>query len=105
MRGEYPSANCTCSARSLGKLANIMANKGSANGVSLMSLQAWETLHSNPTIKPHYGMEFRSSFTAGGVCLFDWTQFKEDDIAREEEYKNHTKSRREDHLRRNGLES
>ena len=28
IKGEYPSANFTSSARSLGKIANMMANKG-----------------------------------------------------------------------------
>jgi hypothetical protein len=42
---EIPSGNFVASARALGKLGNIMANKG----YPLMSEESWENIHSNIT--------------------------------------------------------
>ena len=48
-KGEIPSANFHGNARSLGKLASIMANKGNeTNGEKrLLSQEAWEKMHDN----------------------------------------------------------
>ena len=47
--GEAVSALCSGNARGLAKLAAFMANKGSLNGEQLISEDAWEAAHEEPT--------------------------------------------------------
>merc|ERR1712003_588948 len=45
---ESPSTNGHCSARGMAKLAAAMANKGTFDGVEVLSEKAWEAMHANP---------------------------------------------------------
>ena len=48
-QGETSSVNGHCSARGLATLAAFMANKGEFKGVKLMSKEAWQAMHKDPT--------------------------------------------------------
>ena len=48
-KGEAPSANGNCNARGLAAIAAVMANKGELRGKTLLSREAWEEMHLNPT--------------------------------------------------------
>ena len=65
--GETPSANAHCSARGLARLAAVMADRGSATGISLMDEAAWEAMHHEPT---RSNMGIHTNFTQGGVAHF-----------------------------------
>ena len=69
-KGETSSANGNCSARGLALVAAAMANKGTFNGVKLLSNQAWEALHKGAIQAPIYGI-MPTNFTQGGVNEFD----------------------------------
>lgn len=69
--GEIPSVNGQCSARGLAKVAAMMANKGEFNGVQIMSETTWELLHDNPSDKILYPTNDLTSFTQGGVNIFN----------------------------------
>jgi len=68
-KGESPSANGNCSARGLAKVAAAMANKGSFEGKTILTREAWEALHADPTD----GVLVNNSikFTQGGVAQFE----------------------------------
>jgi len=68
-KGETSSANGNCSARGLAKVAAAMANKGTFNGVQILSNKAWEALHSEPTYENLWGL-LPTNFTQGGVEKF-----------------------------------
>ena len=63
-KGETSSANGNCSARGLAKVAAAMANKGTFNGVQILSNKAWEALHSEPTYENLWGL-LPTNFTQG----------------------------------------
>lgn len=51
LKGESASVNTITNARSLGKLAAFMANKGTLNGKQLMSRETWDAHHAGRTVK------------------------------------------------------
>ena len=74
-KAEFCSGTCQCTARGLGKLAAVMANKGEAmedGGQPLISASTWNEMHSKPTscIMEGFG-GIRTTFTQGGLaqCL------------------------------------
>jgi CubicO group peptidase (beta-lactamase class C family) len=68
-RGETPSANATCSARGLAKVAAMVAAGGSWQGREYLSENAWSALHANP-LKAEMGGVIPTRFTQGGVDSF-----------------------------------
>ena len=67
-RGETPSANGNCSARGLALVGAALANKGEHGGVSLLSPDGWEGLHSHAT--PGTMLGYQTHFTQGGVATW-----------------------------------
>jgi len=60
----------------MAKLAAAMANKGTFDGVEVLSQKAWSAMHANP--KPAKIGFLPTSFTEGGVNVFeDLTMFPE----------------------------
>lgn len=81
-RGETPSANASCSARGLAKIAAMMSAGGQWQGSEYFSKRAWEALHANP-LKADMGALLTTRFTQGGVdsftaCRPDSTQIERD---------------------------
>ncbi len=67
-QGEIPSANANSTARGLAKLAAVLANGGSWQGLQLFGETAWQALHAEPVSRD---MGFTgTSFTQGGVAHF-----------------------------------
>jgi CubicO group peptidase (beta-lactamase class C family) len=67
--GETPSANATCSARGLAKIAAMMSGGGKWDGNQYLTEQAWSAMHANP-IKAKMGGVLTTRFTQGGVDKF-----------------------------------
>merc|ERR1711953_638937 len=68
-KAELSSGNIQGSARGCAKLASKMANKGE----TLMSDDAWNEMHAEPTLADMFefpGGSVRSCFTKGGVNYF-----------------------------------
>ena len=66
--GETPSANATCSARALARIAAMMSARGKFGPTELLSGAAWQAMHDAPDRKD---MGFgTSTFTQGGVARF-----------------------------------
>jgi CubicO group peptidase (beta-lactamase class C family) len=66
--GETPSANATCSARGLAKIAAMMAGGGRFGTTEILTDAAWKALHKDPDRKD---MGFATTtFTQGGVAKF-----------------------------------
>lgn len=66
--GETPSAASSSSARSLAKIAAMMAAKGNWQGQQVMETEGWQAMHDDPEPKD---MGFGpTTFTQGGVNLF-----------------------------------
>ena len=68
-RGETPSANATCSALGLAKVAAMMSAGGRLEGREIMSKAAWEAMHAHPQ-KAFMGGMMITRFTQGGVDSF-----------------------------------
>ncbi len=68
-RGETPSANATCSARGLGKVAAMMAAGGKLEGREFLTGSAWKAMHEHP-LKAAMGGMLITRFTQGGVDCF-----------------------------------
>lgn len=69
--GEIPSANGHCSARGLGKVAAMMANKGTFQGTQILSEEAWESLHKREEEgNAMYPFGLPTHFSQGGVNYF-----------------------------------
>ena len=68
-KGETPSANATCSARGLAKVAAMMAAGGKWEGREFLTGQGWKMLHEHP-LKASMGNLFVTRFTQGGVDSF-----------------------------------
>jgi CubicO group peptidase (beta-lactamase class C family) len=66
--GETPSANASCSARGLAKIAAMMAAGGTFDGTEYMSQSAWDAMHGEP-VEADMGFG-RTIFTQGGVAHF-----------------------------------
>lgn len=56
-------------ARSLGKLAGIMANKGVFDGQKLMNQETWEAIHADPKEGRMNGF-YMTYFTKGGMNAY-----------------------------------
>jgi CubicO group peptidase (beta-lactamase class C family) len=67
--GETPSANASCSARGLAKIAAMMSGGGKWGGNHYLTEQAWSAMHANP-IKAKMGGILTTRFTQGGVDTF-----------------------------------
>lgn len=67
-RGETPSANATCSARGLAKIAATMAGRGRWGETQILSDDAWTALHAKP-VRKEMGL-MTTDFTQGGVNSF-----------------------------------
>ncbi len=70
--GETPSANTNSSARSLAKIAAMVASGGSWEGKEYLNDAAWQGLHGNP-VKADMGFS-QTTFTQGGVAYFDLSE-------------------------------
>lgn len=68
-RGETPSANTHSNARSLAKIAAVMAAGGTFEGREYFRSSAWEALHHDPTDGAFNGL-MNTRFTAGGIAQF-----------------------------------
>lgn len=68
---EGVSAFCYANARSLAKLAAMMANKGSLGEEKLMEQATWDEMHSDPDFKRCVSVGYGMIFTKGGFCRFD----------------------------------
>jgi CubicO group peptidase (beta-lactamase class C family) len=66
--GETPSANATCSARALAKIAAMMSAGGKFGATEILSDAAWTALHDSPDRKD-MGIA-TTIFTQGGVAKF-----------------------------------
>lgn len=80
--GETPSANTKSSARTLGRIAAMMAGRGKLDGREILSEPAWEALHANP-VDAKMGGSISTRFTQGGVnefvpCTDSSTTFERD---------------------------
>jgi CubicO group peptidase (beta-lactamase class C family) len=81
-KGETPSANATCSALGLAKIAAMMSAGGKLAGQEFMSPEAWKAMHEHP-VKAVMGSLMTTRFTQGGVdcftpCTPDSTQAERD---------------------------
>ena len=65
--GETGSSNFHATARGLGLLAASMANGGSLKGKTILSPEAFEALHSTPTVEQEPIWDNRTIFTQGGL--------------------------------------
>lgn len=68
-RGETPSANATCSARGLAKIAAMMSAGGKFEDREFLSPDAWKAMHAHP-LKATMGAILTTRFTQGGVDCF-----------------------------------
>jgi CubicO group peptidase (beta-lactamase class C family) len=66
--GETPSANASCSARGLAKIAAMMAAGGKFDGTDYLSQSAWDAMHGE-MVEADMGFG-RNTFTQGGVAFF-----------------------------------
>jgi CubicO group peptidase (beta-lactamase class C family) len=66
--GETPSANASCSARGLAKIASMMAAGGKFEGTEYLSQSAWDAMHGE-LVEADMGFG-RNTFTQGGVAFF-----------------------------------
>lgn len=65
-QGETPSANATCSARGLAKVAAMMSGGGRFEGREYIGETAWKSLHDN-ALEAKMGNLLTTRFTQGGV--------------------------------------
>lgn len=63
IRAELPSSNGHTNAKSMAKLAALIANNGILDGVRLISEETIDLLHGNPTIMSLYGLNVMTKFT------------------------------------------
>lgn len=68
-KGETSSANASCSARGLAKVAAMMAAGGQFEGREFLSNAAWHALHADP-VHAMMGGAMPTRFTQGGVNQF-----------------------------------
>lgn len=62
---------CYANARSLGKLAGFMANKGTLGEEQLVSQATWEEMHAEPKYEIMCPIGDGCLFTKGGFAKFD----------------------------------
>ena len=68
---EGMSFNVNASARNMAKLAAFMANKGSFDGKQMISEDAWQKMHDNPTELLMDG-SMPTNFSQGGVNFYQF---------------------------------
>ena len=68
-KGETPSANATCSALGLAKVAAMMSAGGKLEGREFFTPEAWKAMHAHP-VKSIMGTLLTTRFTQGGVDCF-----------------------------------
>jgi CubicO group peptidase (beta-lactamase class C family) len=68
-KGETPSANATCSAQGLAKVAAMMSAGGRLEDREFISGDAWKAMHEDP-VKAFMGTLLTTRFTQGGVDCF-----------------------------------
>jgi hypothetical protein len=68
--GESISAGCQGNARGLAMLAAAMANKGTWNGIKLMSEETWNKMHSEPNEEIDAIWGTTTFYTKGGLNKF-----------------------------------
>jgi CubicO group peptidase (beta-lactamase class C family) len=68
-RGETPSANATCSARGLAKIAAMMSAGGKWEGRQYLTAEAWSAMHEEPA-PAKMGTLLTTRFTQGGIDSF-----------------------------------
>jgi len=68
-KGETPSANATCSALGLAKIAAMMSAGGKLQGREFLSEEGWKAMHEHP-LKALMGGMMTTRFTQGGVDCF-----------------------------------
>lgn len=81
-KGETPSANATCSALGLARIAAMMSAGGKLEGREFVNEKAWKAMHEHP-VKAVMGALLTTRFTQGGVdcftlCTSDITQAERD---------------------------
>jgi hypothetical protein len=67
---EIPSTGVNGTAYALAKLAAYMANQGTFEGKTILSLSAWEEMHSEPVINKDALFNIHTSITKGGLGKF-----------------------------------
>ena len=67
IRAQSGSCGGYCSARGLAKLGQVMAHRGSFNGMKLMSEKTWDIMHSDPILLEEPDFENRTFYTTGGL--------------------------------------
>ncbi|TRY75151.1 hypothetical protein TCAL_08532 [Tigriopus californicus] len=71
IHGETPSANGSCSARGMAKLAACIVNGGQLEGVRILSQEACDQMHANFQERPDWSLfGTRTSFSQGGLHLY-----------------------------------
>jgi CubicO group peptidase (beta-lactamase class C family) len=68
-KGETPSANATCSALGLARIAAMMSAGGKLEGREFMNEKGWKAMHEHP-VKATMGAVLTTRFTQGGVDCF-----------------------------------
>lgn len=68
-KGETPSANASCSARGLAKVAAMMSAGGNWEYKTYLSEHAWQAMHEHP-VGARMGSMLVTRFTQGGVDSF-----------------------------------
>ena len=68
---QAPSANGHASAFALAKVASVMAMRGSAHGVSLLSEETYKRATGNVTEKKDMTLSATTKFNRGGWSIFD----------------------------------
>lgn len=68
---EIPSANGHASAYALAKVASVMAAKGTAHNVTLLSEETFHIATGNITEKYDKAVKFTTRFARGGWCHFN----------------------------------
>ena len=75
LRGEIPSSNGQCSARGLARVAAVMANGGSMDGVTLVGPDTWREMHEGKVKKVDVAQNIPgvspNVFTRGGLAYFE----------------------------------
>lgn len=68
---EAPSANGHANARSMAKIASVLASGGTAHGVKLLSTDTLDIAHGNPVVRRDQVIRANTKFTTGGWNIFD----------------------------------
>ena len=69
--GEAPGFGAWANAKSLARIAAMMANGGAIDGVRILSESTWKAFHEGEEMKPIYPLRETTNFTQGGINIFD----------------------------------